>query len=260
MPSLNIFIYKLYGAKTEWIITFVITLSKNGLLAAAFTIAIIWSLSQAYAAESVPAFSMPVSQKVIWLDAGHGGFDPGKVAGKIDEKDINLEIALKLQYFLEMGGATVFMSRLEDEALSSTKQGDMYQRRVLANASEADIFVSIHQNSFPQASVHGAQVFYFNTSDNSRKLAGHIQQQIKEFVGTNQRMQAKPNRNYYVLRQTIMPAVIVECGFLTNYADRSKLLQEDYQERIAWGIYLGIIQYFEELSSPQDKSTPSADI
>ena len=139
------------------------------------------------------------------------------------------------------------MTRLDDEAISSTKQGDMYVRSSKANASQAEIFVSIHQNSFPQSSVHGAQVFYFNTSDNSRKLAEHIQQQLKGFVGTNPRLQAKPNKNYYVLRQTAMPAVIVECGFLTNPNDKYKLQQADYQERIAWGIYLGIVQYFNEV-------------
>lgn len=224
---------------------------KDEVLAAVCLVAIIWSLSQAYRTHSIPVFSMPVSRKIVWIDAGHGAFDPGKVAGSVEEKDINLAIALKLQAFLETGGATVFMTRLDDEALSSTKQGDMHSRRVMANASQADIFVSIHQNSFPQGSVHGAQVFYFNTSDNSRKLAEHIQQQIKEFVGTNQRLQARPNRDYYVLRQTVMPAVIVECGFLTNYEDRRKLTQEDYQERIAWGIYLGIIQYFEELGKAE---------
>ena len=226
-----------------------ITIRKDGILAFVLVMAIFWGLGDAYAAGSVPVFSMPVSRKIVWIDAGHGGFDPGKVAGRIEEDDINLAIALKLQAFLEAGGATVFMTRIEDEALSSTKQGDMYSRRVAANASQADIFVSIHQNSFPQASVHGAQVFYFNTSDNSRKLAEHIQVQLKEFVGTNPRLQAKPNKNYYVLRQTAMPAVIVECGFLTNQNDRYRLTQADYQERIAWGIYLGIVQYFQDLNT-----------
>ena len=226
-----------------------ISIRKDGILAAMCILAIIWSLSQAYRIESVPVFSMPVSQKIVWVDAGHGAYDPGKVAGTILEKDINLAIALKLQYFLETGGATVFMTRIDDAALSSTKQGDMYTRRQLANASRADIFVSIHQNSYHQGSVHGAQVFYFNTSDNSRKLAEHIQQQIKEFVNTNRRLEARANKNYYVLRQTVMPAVIVECGFLTNYNERTRLTKETYQEKIAWGIYLGIVQYFNEISN-----------
>ena len=223
------------------------SIKKDGILALICLFAIIWSFSQVYTEESVQAFYMPLSRRVIWIDAGHGAFDPGKVAGSVEEKDVNLAIALKLQSFLEAGGATVFVTRLDDEAISSTKQGDMYTRRIMANASQADIFISVHQNSYPQASVRGAQVFYFNTSDNSRKLAEHIQQQIKEFVLPNNRFDAKPNRNYYVLRQTAMPAVIVECGFLTNYNEKTRLTQADYQERMAWGIYLGVVQYFNEV-------------
>jgi len=220
---------------------------RDGILALVCLLAIFWSFSQVYTNESVEVFSMPLSRRIVWIDAGHGAFDPGKVAGKVEEKDINLAIALILQGFLEAGGATVLVTRLDDEAISSTKQGDMYTRRIMANASQADIFISIHQNSYPQASVRGAQLFYFNTSDNSRKLAEHIQQQIKEFVIPNNRFVAKPNRNYYVLRQTAMPAVIVECGFLTNYNEKTRLTQVDYQERMAWGIYLGVVQYFNEV-------------
>ena len=246
MLSVNMHLKNRRSEFDMWCISF----RKDWLLVIACAVTIVWSLSQTYTIENVPVFSMPISRRIVWIDAGHGAFDPGKVAQNVEEKDINLAIALKLQTFLETGGATVFMTRLDDEALSSTKQGDMYTRRVMANASQSDIFVSIHQNSFHQGSVHGAQVFYFNTSDNSRKLAEHIQQQLKEFVGTNQRLQARPNDNYYVLRQTVMPAVIVECGFLTNYAERTRLTQADYQERIAWGIYLGIVQYFNEITTP----------
>jgi len=220
------------------------------MLAVIFLMVIIWSMSQAYAVESIPVFSMPVSRKIVWIDAGHGAYDPGKVAGQVLEKDINLAIALKLQTFLEAGGATVFMTRLDDEALSSTKRGDMHTRQKLANASQADIFISIHQNSYPKGSVSGAQVFYFNTSDNSRKLGEHIQQQIKEFVIPHNRLQSRANKDYYVLRQTVMPAVIVECGFLTNYNERTRLTQEDYQRRMAWGIYLGIVEYFNDITPP----------
>ena len=142
-----------------------LSIRKDVVLAVVCVGAILWSLGQVYAtaAESVPVFSMPVSRRIVWIDAGHGAFDPGKVAGTIEEKNINLAIATKLQAFLETGGATVFMTRLDDEAISSTKQGDMYTRRQLANASQAEIFVSIHQNSFPRGDVHGAQVFYFDT-------------------------------------------------------------------------------------------------
>ena len=123
-----------------------INIRRDGVLAMICALAIVWSMGQAYYAGflvAAPAFSMPVSQKIVWIDAGHGAYDPGKVTGDVLEKDINLAIALKLQSFLETGGATVFTTRLDDEAISSTKQGDMYTRRVMANASQADIFVSI---------------------------------------------------------------------------------------------------------------------
>jgi N-acetylmuramoyl-L-alanine amidase len=191
-----------------------------------------------------PAFAMPLERRVIVVDAGHGGWDPGMVSGRVDEKDINLQIAQKLQTFLELGGATVIITRLDDSDLSKSKSGDMAVRRRIANTSRADIFVSIHQNAFGQSSVHGAQVFYFNESDNSKKLATAIQDRIKAFALPYNRFTARANSNYFVLKQTEMPAVLVECGFLTNPGEKAKLLTEGYQEKIAWAIYLGIVDYF----------------
>jgi len=193
---------------------------------------------------------MPLDRKIIVVDAGHGGFDPGMVSNKVEEKHINLSIAKKLQVFLEQGGATVFLTRVEDAALSSGKSGDMNARRLIANTSHADIFVSIHQNSYASANVKGAQVFFFNESDNSEKLAICIQTKIKEFADASNKFKAKANKNYYVLKQTEMPAVLVECGFLTNYNDRQKLTSDEYQEKMAWAIYLGIVDYF---TAPQEK-------
>jgi len=190
------------------------------------------------------AHHMPLDRKIIVVDAGHGGFDPGMVSGKVEEKHINLGITKKLQAFLEQGGATVIVTRLEDTALSGSKSGDMNARRLIANTSHADIFVSIHQNSYASANVKGAQVFFFNESDNSQKLATCIQNKIKEFADASNKFKAKANKNYYVLKQTEMPAVLVECGFLTNYNDRQKLTSDEYQEKMAWAIYLGIVDYF----------------
>ena len=224
-----------------------ITFHKDRILVVFFLGIIVFGLWQAAAVESVPAMSMPVSQRVVLIDAGHGAFDPGKVAGRIEEKDINLAISLRLQEFLETGGATVIMTRIDDTALAEGKRGDMYRRQQIANASHADIFVSIHQNAFSSPNVRGAQVFYFDTSDNSRKLAEHIQAQLRAFADPSNRLQSKANTNYYVLRQTRMPAVIVECGFLTNPTDRARLTREEYQDKVAWAIYMGIASYFEEL-------------
>ena len=211
-----------------------------------FGVAILWSMAHAFTAESAPAFAMPVSKRIVLIDAGHGGFDPGKVSGNVLEKDINLAIALKLQGFLEEGGATVLMTRIEDKALSTDKSSDMYRRKEIANAGHVDIFISIHQNSFGTGNVHGAQVFYYNTSDDSRRLAEHIQRELRGFVDPDNRLQARANTNYFVLKQTAMPAVIVECGFLSNYAEKMRLTKDEYQERIAWGIYLGIVAFFNE--------------
>ncbi|MCL2499042.1 MAG: N-acetylmuramoyl-L-alanine amidase [Defluviitaleaceae bacterium] len=193
---------------------------------------------------ALPAFAMPVDKRIVVIDAGHGGWDPGMVSGKVDEKDINLKIARKLQAFLELGGASVVITRIDDSDLSKSKSGDMAVRRLIANTSKADIFVSIHQNAFGSSRVNGAQVFYFNESDNSKKLANCIQHQIKEFANPGNRFKARANSNYFVLKQTEMPAVLVECGFLTNPGEKSRLLTDAYQDKIAWSIYMGIVDYF----------------
>jgi len=201
---------------------------------------------------------MPLDRKVIVLDAGHGGWDPGMVSGKVEEKHINLSIVQKLQAFLEQGGATVIITRVDDSDLAKSKSGDMNARRLIANTSHADIFVSIHQNSYASSNVKGAQVFFFNESDNSQKLATFVQDRIKEFVDSGNKLRPRANGNYYVLKQTAMPAVLVECGFLTNPSERKKLTSEEYQEKMAWGIYLGIIDYFNEKLEAAEPTEPSA--
>ena len=200
----------------------------------------------------VLAHEMPLSRKIIVLDAGHGGWDPGMVSGKVEEKHINLSIVQKLQAYLELGGATVIITRIDDSDLANSKPGDMNARRLIANTSHADIFVSIHQNSYATSNVKGAQVFFFNESDNSQKLATFVQDRIREFVDSGNKLKPRANSNYYVLKQTAMPAVLVECGFLTNYNERQKLTSEAYQEKMAWGIYLGIVDYFNENPSVKD--------
>jgi len=206
-------------------------------------VAILVSVEKNY--EVVEAY-MPVAQKVVLIDAGHGGEDPGAMTGNIEEKELNLKIALKLKAYLEQGGSYVLMTREEDEALAKNKKSDMYRRKEIANSSEADIFVSIHQNYNRRASAQGAQVYYFEKSEKSKKLGLSIQEQIKKFANPSNKMTSMANTEYYVLRQTVMPAVLVECGFMSNSGERWKLTTDDYQERIAWAIYLGIVNYFQD--------------
>lgn len=199
-----------------------------------------------YKREVAPTFSMPINLKNIVIDAGHGGWDPGKVATDgSKEKDINLEIAKKLQTYLEQSGSFVLTTRITDTALSESKRDDLKQRKELANSSNIDLLISIHQNSFPSSSVKGAQVFYYDGKDESKVLAECIQERLKSIDNTNNRV-AKANSSYYLLKQTNIPAVIVECGFLSNLEEGELLKSEEYQEKIAWAIYCGILDYYNE--------------
>jgi N-acetylmuramoyl-L-alanine amidase len=148
---------------------------------------------------------------------------------------------------LEQGGSVVMMTRIEDEALGDKKASDMQGRRDLSALSKADIFISIHQNSYPSNNVRGAQVFYYSRSEEGKRLAEAIQYEIKDFVDTSNRREVKPNDEYYILKHTSIPAVIIECGFLTSADERNALINDEYQEKMAWAIYMGIIRFFGEL-------------
>ncbi|MCL2565093.1 MAG: N-acetylmuramoyl-L-alanine amidase [Defluviitaleaceae bacterium] len=191
----------------------------------------------------VDVFAMPATGRVVIIDAGHGSWDPGKVIGDdILEKDINLAIALKLQRYLEQGGSYVLMTRVDDTVLGDTKRADMAGRVTIINEGQGDLLVSIHQNSFPDASASGPQVFYYGNSEESKRLAESVQSQMTEFLSARRRS-VKANENYVMLKRTNIPAIIVECGFLSNYADREKLITESYQQRVAWAIYVGIVNF-----------------
>lgn len=223
----------------------IIVIKKEKILMFLFTTIVLYAMIFLNNAKTVETFYMPVSRRVIVIDSGHGGWDPGKVAGKNTlEKDINLEIAKKLQSYLEQGGSTVLLTRSVDEALGKTKKDDMRSRAQIANNNDSDMFISIHQNAYTNESVTGAQVFYFNTSENSKKLAKYIQDELNTMLNKNKPKEEKENENYYVLKRTTTPSVIVECGFLSNSSERKKLLDEDYQHKIAWAIYKGIINYY----------------
>lgn len=203
-----------------------------------------------YSNRIVGTFALPTAKQVIVIDPGHGGFDPGRVGNSgAHEKDINLSIALKLQAYLEQSGAYVVVTRNTDEGLNeegdgSKKRSDMRRRKELINASDGDILISIHQNSFSQSKYKGAQVFYHGHSQEGEQLAKCIQEQLREFVDPTNKREAKANTDYYVLKTTEIPAVIVECGFLSNAEEEVNLNNETYQEKVAWAIYVGIIEYF----------------
>lgn len=222
-------------------------ITRNKVLTVLYVCVIFTGVAKTYYDENIAVSVMPVNSRCIVVDAGHGGFDPGKVASDgVTEKTINLAIAGKLCGFLEQGGAVVRTTRVEDSSLSENKRADLRNRADIANNSNADLFVSIHQNSFPKSNVKGAQVFYYKGSEEGKRLASLIQNRLKEVVDIDNQRIAKANESYYVLKQIKIPSVIVECGFLSNGVEHDKLMSTEYQEKLAWAIYMGILDYFSE--------------
>ena len=187
-------------------------------------------------------------QICVVVDAGHGGSDPGKVGvNSALEKDVNLQIAKMLKSFLEAEDIKVVMTRedekgLYDEGSSNKKVQDMKRRLVIIEEAAPVLVISIHQNSYHEEYVKGAQVFYYQTSEKSGELAELLQEQLRVLDGENKR-QAKGNDSYYLLKKTERPIVIVECGFLSNRAEAEKLVTPYYQEKLAWNIQMGVMKY-----------------
>lgn len=203
----------------------------------------------------VETVSLPTSNKVIVLDAGHGVPDEGAENSEgVSEASINLKIALKVQNLLEQSGSTVILTRSDengiyDEESSTLKQkkiSDIKNRVKIGNESSADIFVSIHLNKIPQTQYDGWQTFYKSGDAKCANLAKSIQASLNNSIDRENDRIAKIISDIYIVKNVTIPLAIVECGFLSN-AEESKLLQQDeYQDRIAWGIYTGIINYFYE--------------
>ncbi len=188
-------------------------------------------------------------EKCVVLDAGHGGADPGKIGinGAL-EKDINLEITLLVKEYLEAQDVKVVMTRETEDGLydadaSNKKVQDMKRRIEIIEQTAPDLTVSIHQNSYPEEYVNGAQVFYYTGSNEGRHIAELLQKSLVERLNPENHRQVKANNSYYLLKKTSSPIVIVECGFLSNHAEAEKLSDEAYQEKVAWAIHLGILQY-----------------
>lgn len=194
------------------------------------------------------------SSWIVAVDAGHGGNDPGKVGEDgVMEKDINLAIAMDLKEALEESGIKVIMTRENDTGLysagaSNKKAEDMKNRIAVIEESGADILISIHQNSFTQPQYHGAQVFFYTGSDSGEKLADAVQENLIKGADPDNTRQAKANSDYYLLKNSSIPAVICECGFLSNPEECARLASEEYQKTIAGCIAQGIMEYLSAYS------------
>ncbi len=186
------------------------------------------------------------------IDAGHGGEDGGAVVGDVLEKDINLDISKDTADLLKLFGFDVSMTRNSDDALTSDgkdvkqrKYNDMKMRLDMYNASTENVIISIHQNKFSNASSHGAQVFYSPNNDNSLRLAECMRNSVVSMIQPDNDRECKAaGKEIYLLKNTKNPAVIVECGFLSNQKERKLLLDKNYQKKMALAVTAGLLDYY----------------
>ncbi len=189
---------------------------------------------------------LPLLGKIIYVDPGHGGIDPGAIYKNIKEAPINLEISKKLADTLAEKGAIVYLTRYYDYDLSipnssNHKRSDLNQRIKLINESDCSLFLSIHLNADISESWYGAQVFYDDVNSENVVLAEYLQ---KEFSSSlNSRRNIKQISNLYLYRKALRPGVLVEVGFLSNSNERYLLRQDSYQKKIADTITTGVINY-----------------
>lgn len=176
----------------------------------------------------------------------------GGTVENTSEADINLKITLKVQKLLEQAGATVILTRsdengiydLDKKSLRQKKVSDIKNRVKIGNEAEADIFVSIHMNKIPQSEYWGWQTFFKKGNEQSKKLAQSLQSGLNQTIDKENKRESLKIENVYIIEHVEIPTAIVECGFLSNPEEKALLEQEEYQGKLAWGIYVGIMDYF----------------
>lgn len=196
-------------------------------------------------------WNLPLSGKIILLDAGHGGPDGGAGTGKTLEKDIALAITLKVRDYLQEQGALVIMTRETDKDLADSdtrgysrrKVEDLKKRLKMINKSDNDFYVSIHLNAIPSARWSGAQTFYAPHHEENARAAKFIQEELRKNLENTTR-KAKPINNVYILKHAKKPGVLVEVGFLSNPTEKELLKTKSYQNKVAASINNGILRYF----------------
>ena len=194
------------------------------------------------------AKQLPLARKVITIDPGHGGRDPGTYYKGILEKDINLQISLALEEELLEKGATVYLIRRSDIDLSSIydpkkKRGDLYRRLLMIKKNQSDMYLSIHINWYQNTYYKGAEVLYNQINSQNKKLATAIMQEFKSNLNSKRQIHTT---DLYMYKNTTILGVLIECGYLSNASERNLLTTDEYQKKLAKSITSGIINYFED--------------
>ena len=198
----------------------------------------------------MPTSSTPVTGHTIVLDAGHGAPDGGAQSDTgVSEANINLNIILKLQELLESSNCNVVLTRSDENGIydadaKKKKVSDLHNRTDLINNSGADIVVSVHLNKISGEQYYGWQSFYQKHNEQSKNLASLIQSNLNYYIDRENKRTILPLSNIYLMDNSKLPTVTIECGFLSNAEDTRLLQTDEYQNNIAWGIYAGIMDYF----------------
>jgi N-acetylmuramoyl-L-alanine amidase len=230
-----------------WVIS--IKRRKEVILGIALVLIMTLALGWGFREQDKKIWSWTLGNRVVVIDAGHGGVDPGAVGkNMVLEKDVTLAVAKRLQALVQQSGAKTIMIREDDSDLGTAqgllrrKREDLAQRLKLAMDAQAEVYLSIHANSFPDAKLTGAQTFYHSDSLEGKLLAQSIQQELNNM--TNGKRIAKGNQDIYVLKKAHQAAVTVELGFLSNLEEEQLLTTPEYQQKLAVAVYQGLSAYF----------------
>lgn len=227
---------------------------KVGIVVAALLVTVGLSLmiTGVYTYKSTAVIASSMEGKIVLLDPGHGGIDAGASEGNAVEKTINLQVAEFLKAYIEENGGVVYMTRIEDTNTAdpnrpkgvTQKMSDLKTRKQNIKDTSADIFISIHMNKFAQSQYKGCQVFYDPNSPESKRLGETIQKSMLDVLKDGNGRKAKATGDkIYVLKGNTIPSALVECGFLSNPDEAKLLTTPEYQRKLAWGIFVGIMRY-----------------
>lgn len=204
---------------------------------------------------TVQTNALPITNKTIVIDAGHGLPDEGAVGfNGTTEQAINLSVSLKLQQLIEQSGAKVLLTRsdengiysIDTDSIRNKKVSDIKNRVEIGNGNNADIFISIHLNKFPESIYRGWQTFYQKGNEKSRILAQNIQENLGKNIEFKNNRVPLPITGVYIMDHVNIPTIVIECGFLSNPQEAELLKGENYQNKLAWGIFIGIQNYFQK--------------
>lgn len=215
-------------------------------------------LQRRFSVQTVTPVEMQKSGTII-LDAGHGGIDGGTSAkdGTV-EKDINLAITLKLRDMLVLSGYQVVLTRDSDRSIHSDDATTIHQKKVsdlqnrlkIMQSYPNSLFISIHQNHYSESKYSGAQIFYSSNHLESEQLAQTLQNAFRDLLQPENSREVKPaGKDLYLMWNAEVPAVLAECGFLSNETESTLLSQDDYQQKVAFVLYCGILNYLQDMGT-----------